>query len=155
MSLIAPDGTPVAAPPIRPAALPDPKMRLPQAFRDFMMAARESRTSVAVAALDECLQALAEIHRGQEPEFSPALHVDYTIPVEGTQIGVKSHTPLGERLCQLWQSYTTECENAALREQVVRLIHAVNDLSTRLDAQQRQIDNAMLDFNAMKRKIRA
>lgn len=113
-------------------------------------------------ALDAALHTLAELHARRFPDYQPVRGVDYQIrwaepPAPGmtASVGLEDLTELGAVLCEIWQAYTREVEYAAVKSRVAALSKFADDVIQRLAGMQKQLDNAMMDFNAIRRKIKA
>lgn len=134
------------------------------AVRKFYEAITQGKSAEeVVGALDAALQRLAAAHVQRFPDnYLPQLGTDYQIsyaappaPGEPPAVLIEDLTPAGALLGEIWNTYQREVEYAALKTHVARLTGIVEQLVGKIQAMGNQLDNAMMDFNKIRRKIKA
>lgn len=134
--------------------LPSLEQQLTSAVENLMRATQAGDGEKAQVALSEALAAFA---------MSTAGRYDGGIPVEGEDfefqrteqgIRVEGKTPNGTTLCNLWGEYTREMEYRALQQRVYQLSEVAMRHEQTIAAQQKQMDNMLVSFNQIRRKIR-
>lgn len=78
--------------------------------------------------------------------------VEPTNDAPGT-LGYRPLTPLGEALGEAWGRYMAQVEEQTFRHRVVVLETLMGQVSEAFGSVRNQLDNVMLDVNAIKRRI--
>ena len=143
---------------ISPAAEPapaTPSQALALAIQAMHKAQMAGEADAATAALLDAMAAFGVVTSAKYTDGLPQHDVDYSLVMSEQGISIQSLTAKGEMLCALWDSYTSDLEKQALQTRVMQLSHHAQKTEERLTALQRQLDNAMMDFNAIRRKLKA
>lgn len=116
-----------------------------------------------ITSLDTALQFLSAAHAMRFPDGLMPVHgTDYQIkyapppaPGQPPTVLIEDLTPTGALLGEIWNTYQREVEYSALKTHTARLTQIVERLVAHQQTMQQQLDNAMMDFNKIRRKIKA
>lgn len=151
-----PDATPENAPDAPPAPTEPPTVAdtLAAAVTKLMQATAAGDADGAHAALSESLSAFGLSTAESYTDGIPCEGTDYVLEKSETGIRVEPKSKNGELLCSKWGEYTREMEYRALQQRVAMLSHVVAAQQEQLKRQQKQMDNVLMQFDQVRKKIR-